>query len=175
MLVTAWDLTPHEALNELVQWQHTTTMMQIRIMEPGAGAYTRQGDAYLFAMAARQALRFAQLVRTVAPPAAHSDIDHALDEFNETSPDIKGVRDVLDHLDQYLRGVGKDYPAGPPEAHRHELIQILRPSLFWYEATEVTYRLHISPAPGHRLVLDVTRDAAAVRQLGYAIADALSP
>ena len=62
----AWDLTPDEALNELVQWQHTTTVMQIRIMEPGAGPVTRQGDAYLFAMAARQALRFAELVRKMS-------------------------------------------------------------------------------------------------------------
>ena len=173
--MTAWDLTPDEALNELVQWQHTTTVMQIRIMEPGAGAVTRQGDAYLFAMAARQALRFAQLVRKIAPPAARSVIDRALNEFNQTSPDIEGVRNVLDHLDDYLRGIGLGYPAAPPEAYATELMQILRPSLLWYEATEATYRLHISPAPGHRLVLDVTRDAAAVRQLCNAIADALSP
>jgi hypothetical protein len=174
VLVTPWDLTPNEALNELVQWQHTTTVMQIRIMEPGAGTVTRQGDAYLFAMAARQALRFAQLVRKIAPSATHSHIDRALKEFNQTSPDIEGVRNVLHHLDDYLRGIGLGYPADPPEAYANELIQILRPSLLWYEATEATYRMHISPAPGHRLVLDVTRDAAAVRQLCDAIADALS-
>lgn len=173
--MTEWDLSPDEALHHLFQWQHATTIMEARVRDPAADTFTMQGDAYLFAMAARQALRFAQLVRRVAQPSFHSEIDRALGEFVTTAPDIKAIRDVLDHFDEYLRGTGRDYPASPPPTYQRELGQTVGPTLVFYQRSEETVRLHVSPAPGVKLILDVALVAAAVSTLAYALADILDP
>ena len=52
----SWQLSVIEVVPHLQQWGHTTTVMRLRIMDPTAGPVTREGDIYLFAMAARQTL-----------------------------------------------------------------------------------------------------------------------
>lgn len=173
-------MSPDEALLHLQQWGHTTTMMLLRIMDPGTGPVTRQGDMYLFAMAARQALRFAELIETLCPADVRSEIAEALDAFRKTSPQIKDIRDVLDHMDEYLTGKGSsmkraDLRAGKPSDHSNEWLQVWKPSMIWVEPGDGTQLLRISPRPGKILTLDVGRDEAAVRNLVDAISQALSP
>lgn len=171
--MTKWDLTPRDAFDQLAQWVHATTVMQWRIMDPAAGIQTRQSDTFLFALAARQARRFAGLVQEVVPEAVKPTIVDAICEFDDRAPDITAIRDVLDHMDDYLKGVGRTYPAGPPRSPDREYLQILKPTLMWTEKGDDTFRLIIMPAPGHKLVLDVRREGEAVRKLADTIGDVL--
>lgn len=175
-----WQISPDEALLHLQQWGHTTAMMRFRIMDPDVGPVTRQGDMYLFAMAARQALRFAELVETLCPPKARSEVSKALHAFRTASPQIKVIRDVLDHMDEYLTGKDSkmkpaDLRAGKPSDHANEWLQVWKPSQIWVEPGEGTQRLRISPRPGKVLTLDVSRDVAALSDLVDGISRALSP
>jgi hypothetical protein len=173
--VAKWDLPWDEALAQMMIWEHATNLMRSRILDPDAGQYSRQADAQLFAMAVRQVLRFAELCRAVAPRAAWSAIDIARRDFDKESPNAEAVRNVLDHWDAYMRGVGDEFPAKAPAAYKSDLLSVLRPTLLWYGYDGTTYQLQIVPRPGEPpLVLDVARDGAAVLALSIAIQDALA-
>lgn len=174
----SWQLSVIEVVPHLQQWGHTTTVMRLRIMDPTASPVTREGDIYLFAMAARQTLRFAELVERLSSPEARPDMREALHAFSQTSPHVKDVRDVLDHMDEYLTGKDSkmrraDLKAGKPSDHANEWLQVWKPSQMWIEPGQGTFLLRISPRPGKVLTLDVSRDGTAVSDLVYAISRAL--
>lgn len=171
-----WHLTVQEAFGQLVLWAHSVEITRARVLDSHATAVSRQVDAQLFAIAVRQVLRFAGLCRAVAPRPTWSALDTARNAFLATSPDAESIRNVLDHWDDYLRGDGTEFPAGPLRYEGRPDIQIaVRPTNFFYEHGSGTYRLHIIPAPGARtLILDVEREAAAVDRLVADIGNALS-
>ena len=169
-----WSIPLVEVLEELAIWERGVYLQRHRILESDETGISRRADAQLLALALRQVLRLAECCRAVAPHNTWSTIDLALKRFKDTSPDVKDLRDVLDHMDAYLRGVGDEFPAGPPnQVYPHGLL-IFIPTISWEEPMVDTFRLNLVPAPGRRpLVLDVSRDSEAAIALCDAIRDAV--
>jgi len=140
--------------------------MQKRIVDGDSGVGTRRGDMYLFAMAVRQVLRFAELALRVAPEDSRGLIGQAISAFEATAPDLKNIRDVLDHFDEYIMGTGRTYEAKTPEYwSENSLASVFVTTQMWAVATDGVYELHLSLAPEKYLVLDVLREAGAARTL----------
>ena len=176
--VGKWEITIGEALGQLMMWERVTATMRTRILDPESDHATRQGDAHLFAMAVRQVIRFAELIRKLAPNRSplRGAIDSALAMFHKTCPQAKDIRDVLDHWDAYMQGVGNAYPAGDPDVHQRPdlvLAMQLRPAMMFFRASGDSFGLDVMPRLGTVLRLDVTRDADAVVALADAVRDAI--
>ncbi len=56
-------------------------------------------DVYFLVMATRRVLMFATLLKARVSDAR---LEAALDKFNRTAPDLKRLRDLYEHLDEYL-------------------------------------------------------------------------
>jgi hypothetical protein len=153
--------------------------MRSRILDPQSDHMTRQGDAHLFAMAVRQVIRFTELIRKLAPDRSlvRGAVDSALAKFAKICPQAEDTRNVLDHWDAYMRGIGEKYPAGSPDVHpRPDLVLAmnLRPATMYFQASGDSYALHVMPRIGTVLVLDVARDADAAGALTNAVCDAVA-
>jgi hypothetical protein len=160
-----WPVDLADVLGELGTWTRSVTLMQARITSVNEGIGTRKGDMYLFAMAVRQVLRFADLAKRVAPRECRSRIGEAIRAFNETAPDSKDIRDVLDHFDEYMEGRGRKFNAGAPESYDYGFAIARNPTFMWVEAMEGRLQLHVLPKPGVRVTLDVVREGDAARKL----------
>src|SRR3954465_2864215 len=61
-------------------------------------------DTYFLALAVRRVLRFAD---AIAKQVRDERLDRARDEFLAAAPQLKDMRDIFEHLDEYLLGEGK--------------------------------------------------------------------
>ena len=168
-----WPIDRTDVIRELQQWCYTTATMHARVVENYSTSRTR-GDMFLFAMAVRQVLRFADLALTIADSDAAVPLKEAIDKFAETSPDAKGVRDVIDHFDDYLKGAGLAYRAGDPSEYVGMVASVNKPTNMWIQASDGVFRLHINPSPGEHVVLDIARETASALALADAAIAALS-
>ena len=111
-------------------------------VEPGPEAGVElKVDAALFAIALRGVIRAAkELCRPHAPAA----VDAAVAKFEKRVPDAVHARNIVEHFDEYERGVGRLQKGG-------DVGQVME----WFVRDGVTYQLHISG----KYVLDV-REAA---------------
>lgn len=97
------------AHNHVFVWAAITQTQANRILSDRANPNVRQMDALLFAFALRNVLRAGELIAKVEEDAAvRNSINTAVDRFRFASPDVVAARDVLEHFDDYLRGIG-DY------------------------------------------------------------------
>jgi hypothetical protein len=156
----------NEAVAYLGVWCHAVEVQAIRIFAEGNGMpdgpMTRQTDSYLFAIALRNLLRAAALLRNAAPKSAWSSIDRALNEFERKVPHAVDLRDVLDHFDDYARGKGELQKTRGGASEPNE----------WYERANDTYRLSLGLAPGAPLLtLEVRSATEAATTLVRAIED----
>jgi hypothetical protein len=157
----------NEAMGQVGLWSHAVQIQAIRILTDGTGMpdgmVTRQMDSYLFAVALRNLLRAASLLRTAAPSAACSGIDLALNAFNQTVPRAVEVRDVLEHFDDYARGAGRLQGNGAFLINE------------WHERGPQTYRFTIAVVPGTPpLTIEVGEATNAANALVRALEDAVS-
>jgi hypothetical protein len=171
--VDNWQIDRTDVIRELQQWQYTTATMHARVVENHSTSRTR-GDMFLFAMAVRQVVRFAELALTVADSDAAPLLTEAIEKFAESSPDATDVRDVIDHLDDYLKGMGRTYKAKAPSEYVRMMASVRKPTNTWIEASDGVFRLHINPSPGEHVVLDIARESAAALALADAAITALS-
>jgi hypothetical protein len=81
-----------------------------RVLDASREAALRQIDGYLFVLALRQVLRAAHMVlnglEAEQKPEQAETARAAIETFDATVPHAKNARDVLDHFDDYARGVG---------------------------------------------------------------------
>src|SRR4051812_903394 len=61
-------------------------------------------DTYFLALAVRRVLRFAD---AIAEQISDERLDRARDEFVAVAPQLKDMRDIYEHLDEYLLGEGQ--------------------------------------------------------------------
>jgi hypothetical protein len=170
-------MTVGEALAWLMVWSNAADTQGKRLLTEGASGpaarMNRQGDAILFAFAVRQVLRAAELVRDLCPPGVARDaIDDALRGFHAGLPDVKDVRDVMDHFDDYATGKGKLQA------------KMLQPATFTYWTERGPYtpitdggvvNVRLTMAVGSRtMTVDVFATVSAVNRLHTAIDNALA-
>jgi hypothetical protein len=92
-----------------VRWWKAVELQWARIQgvddadDPAAQMMQRELDAIFFVVALRDLLRLAE---AVADDDSTGAVRHAIDAFQQTIPDAKNVRDVIEHFDEYSRGVG---------------------------------------------------------------------
>lgn len=166
-----WQVTPDEALAELLRWGHTAQTMAVRVCDPAAGPLTRDGDVRLFALAVRQVLRFAVLTRDLLEEPHRTSAANAIDAFDAKVPAAQLIRDVTDHWGEYLQGIGLHYRGGRAGDYWPETdwLTLTRPTSSWGEWGNGTYLLFISPRPGTVIQLDVRTTAVAVAALSHTI------
>jgi len=102
-------------------WQRAVVMQADRVLDAEATPVARQTDAYLFVQALRQILRAADLMKRalVDDPRAQA-VEDAIAEFNSAVPRAKDARDILDHFDDYARGIGSlSHPGRSSAANGH--------------------------------------------------------
>lgn len=94
------------ALSQTVWWDWAVQLTAER-MQTGHGRQ-QQIDArfFVFALAQLRAAARIGLAANVYPDEVARELQAALDRFDEAVPDIKNARDVLMHMDEYIRGVG---------------------------------------------------------------------
>jgi hypothetical protein len=121
-------------------------------------------DTCLFAIALRNFLRAAELMQAVADERHARPLGDALRRFYESAPDVKDIRDVLEHFDAYAQGRGK--------------LQVeTMPFSLLHESTGGGFRLHVigldRPA-GEVASLDIHSAAQAVMSLCKEIVSVLN-
>lgn len=170
-----WQITPGEALAELLRWNHSAQLMAIRACDPTTGALTREGDVRLFVMAVREVLRFAVFTRDLLDEPDRATATEAVTAFDAKIPAASLIRDVSDHWEEYLQGIGLRYRAGRPGDYwpETEWLTITRPAGSWGVWKDGTYVLFISPKPGSVIEFDVRAAAAACAELSSAIQETL--
>lgn len=104
---------PAVGFGQLAIWDRAVAQQAVRLETSTGTDMGVQADAYLFAQALRQVLRAAELVADglTGDPRKQS-VETAIREFNAIVPHAKDARDVLDHFDDYVRGMGQlSHPA----------------------------------------------------------------
>lgn len=77
--------------------------------DPTQPTLTRRIDGYLFTQALRQTIRAAQLIAQDLTDKSSPNAEaarEAIERFEARVPDAKNARDVLNHFDDYARGIG---------------------------------------------------------------------
>lgn len=102
------DHLPSVGFEQLSIWQRAVSQQAERLASSAGTALDVQADVYLFTQALRQVLRAADLVAEglVGDPR-RSAVEKAIARFMAEVPDAKNARDVLDHFDDYARGIGQ--------------------------------------------------------------------
>ena len=89
-------------------WGHAVDLQGRRANDGKVATMDAQVDCYLFLVAVRQLVRAVEFCR----PHAMSEIDKALSEFKREVPGWLVLRDVVEHFDEYERGIGKHQTSG---------------------------------------------------------------
>jgi hypothetical protein len=115
-----WQLIDHSVnvgLTTAWQWSVAVHAQAERVAN-GSGA-RRVPDAYLLVLAVRNVRRAAEMVKnTVRTTGASVQMSAALERFDNALPGITKIRDVLEHFDDYARGVGNDQQPGVKKGQR---------------------------------------------------------
>jgi hypothetical protein len=158
------DYLPSIASGQIGVWHRAVAMQAERILHPQASQVEQQTDAYLFVQALRQVLRGTDLMlRGLGDDPRAQIVERAIAEFNDSIPHAKDARDVLDHFDDYARGIGR---LSHPEARnprereaRSSAEAAAQFTIFYEKGSGGNYALHIGD-----LVIDIAqaRDAASV-------------
>jgi hypothetical protein len=156
------DYLPSIASGHIGVWHRAVTLQAERILRPHASHMEQQTDAYLFVQAVRQVLRGADLMlRGLDGDPRAEVVEQAIADFNLAVPDAKDARDVLDHFDDYARGVGKlSHPdiKNPKEREvRSSAESAAQFTIFYEKGSDGHYTLHVGD-----LIIDIAgaRDAA---------------
>lgn len=88
----------------LMRWYQAAMQQAERVASNARFDVFREMDAQLFAIAAHNVLRAAELAAT---QMASEEIRAAVDEFNAAVPDLAHVRNQLEHFDEYELGTGR--------------------------------------------------------------------
>jgi hypothetical protein len=161
MLVTVSRAAVGEAIGYVDLWRHAVQMQAIRILTKNtgmpSGAMTRQCDCYLFVISLRDLIRAIELIRR-ALPAASESLAAALTDFEQQVPNAVQLRDVLEHFDDYSTGQGRLQREHPGTMTSE-----------WYAASDDSYELNISVAPGKFFTLEVRAASRAATTLANAV------
>lgn len=100
------DHTVDFARGQLHLWCRAVRLQAERVLQ-GERRLDSQVDALLLLVALRQASRAADLIAEESDDEATSAaVRSALHAFDERVPDVKDLRDVVEHFDDYMRGLG---------------------------------------------------------------------
>jgi len=100
------DHGPNVALTHAYLWAVAVRAQVQRVVE-GNGSPQRTPDAFLLVIAARNVRRAACMALAhLTGTGAREQLREALDHFDTTLPDLEDARNVLEHFDEYTRGVG---------------------------------------------------------------------
>jgi hypothetical protein len=151
----------------VVVWRHAVDVQALRLLTTGTGMpdgpVTKQADSYLFAMALRNLLRAVELVRNTVAPERRVTIEIAQEAFRLEFPKAIAQRDVLEHFDDYLQGMGKLQKGKPPF-----------PAATWTESTgPKSYKLCVGVAGHATFELDVEAAQRAALKLFNAATEAV--
>lgn len=157
------------------RWATAVVMQHRRIVdslysEKSGIEVSTLADVDLFIIALRNLLRAAHLAKE---ESRSSDIARAIAEFEERLPPLTGIRDMVEHFDDYTRGRGRRQKVDPRPVGRPI-----------YAATTIT-----SPEPDGELVttrpalgillggesLDIDRATEAAERLAQGVLAALAP
>jgi hypothetical protein len=146
------------ALAQATIWGHAVQVQGMRVLSdavwPLSGPVTKQGDAYLFAIALRDVLRAAEFVKRCADKADRPAIRAAIASFKKRLPHATDLRDILEHLDEYSAGNGK---LRRDRKHAY-------PITLWYEHTADNYALNVG-LDGRVFRIDVREATEATQRL----------
>ncbi|MFZ3555269.1 hypothetical protein [Streptomyces sp. BH055] len=94
-------------MDHLYKWHRAVGQQAERCLDLNRPNSSRQVDGYLFTQALRQALRAGEMVANSLPEGSARELARsAVDQFNRDCSTAKDVRDILDHFDDYARGIG---------------------------------------------------------------------
>jgi hypothetical protein len=160
---TTYELS--EALGYVTRWRRSVQLQSVRLLgDVTDQPDNREVDFSLFAVALRDLRRAVELVRKVAPKAAWSGIDLALNEFDAVVPHTQDLRDVLEHFDDYARGDGK--------LQRGRPLRPVSPVTSWTEIRPGHYSMSVAVAPGTPLLtVEVGEATIAAGTLAYKVID----
>lgn len=172
----SWRYLDHPAalgFSHLGKWSMAVAQQAERVLDSGRDMALRQTDGYLLVLALRQVLRAAYMVRdglTDENRPEQADVARvALEAFEHLVPDAKNARDVLDHFDDYARGLGNLSHPGVSRPRRSATEEAARSFEIFYEAGgEGHYVLHLGS-----LTIDVAEAQRAVEELHSAMHTAI--
>jgi hypothetical protein len=161
------DYLPSVASAHLGIWHRAVVMQAERVLDAAVPPVTRQTDAYLFVQALREVLRAAELMkRALADDTRAEAVLRAMAEFDAAVPRAKDARDVLDHFDDYARGIGLLSHPGVRDPKRREMMSSAEAAsqftIFYERGDEDHYILHIG---------DIAIDIAQARDAANRLAD----
>lgn len=113
------DNLPAIAMKHLQQWQTAVVQQADRALDSERPDSVREVDAFLLAQALRQVIRAAEMLAdTLSDTSQQTGARAAIATFDTDVPAAKAIRDILDHFDDYARGVGNLAHPGVRRAHR---------------------------------------------------------
>ncbi|MFF4577261.1 hypothetical protein ACFY15_02455 [Streptomyces sp. NPDC001373] len=169
------------AIGHLMRWLTAVELQAERVCAPppfanpvgdtppasGAGL-AQEADALLFASALRDFLRAADLIKwTVDGTVATSPVDKALHSFELAVPNLKDIRDVLEHFDAYEKGQGDFQKAAVKGG------QDVWTSRMLVDPRDGSPLLFLMPGDGQKWTLDVRTSTVAAQVLYASIQKAL--
>lgn len=162
------DFLPSVATAHLGVWHRAVQLQADRILDASSPPVARQTDAYMFVQALRQVLRASDLMKRALDGDSRSElVEAAIAEFNNAVPRAKDARDVLDHFDDYARGVGSLSHPGIRDAKKREArssAQTASEYTIYYErGSDDHYVLHVG---------DIAIDVALAREAASRLAEA---
>jgi len=151
-------VSPQEALAFAHTWHHAVNLEGIRILTDGtgmpSGPASREADCYLFAIALRNFLRAIELIIAETSDDFSKSLREAQADFDQAVPGAVDLRNVLEHFDEYARGVGRLQKAQQPF-----------PSAIWLENDGATYQVWVGIPGRAPLRLDIRASVQAAGQL----------
>ena len=148
---------------QLNVWQQAVQVQSLRILSGGAagytGPFTERVDAYLFVLALRNLIRAASWTRDSLESAGQAEARAALDRFDLAVPHAVSARDVLEHFDKYLAGVG----------NLQKEAKSTVPADVWHEIGVQSHVVYIAVTPDMVVSLDVRIATEAAVDLGHSI------
>lgn len=154
--VDSFGLLPAIGFGYLYQWHRAVVRQAERVLDPNTRTIDAQTDGYLFVLALRQVMRAAQMIRDELDGDHRERVARAVARFRAAVPDAKNARDVLDHFDDYARGIGDLAHPGVKRGERQPSVEAASKFVIFYEKS----------APGHFVLHfgDLTIDIAGARE-----------
>lgn len=121
---------------------------------------TRSADALMFVSVARNFRRAIEFAANLAEPAVRRQVQINLEDFDEEVPDLKQVRDIFEHFDDYELGRGRAFP----DASKVSFI----------EANPHEFTAHVIMSPGRWLKVPIRSTYQSARNLYGAVENALA-
>jgi hypothetical protein len=154
--------------HQLRLWQHAVQLQSLRVQGCAgmgyAGKTTREADVFLFAVALSNCMRAATQVCASPDATVRARAEQAVAEFDEVVQQAAEVREVVEHLDDYLAGRGQLQQ----QAASSDPLQLV------HEADTARHTVDFLVAPKIVLTVDVERVTAAAVVLAGELSDLVS-